>query len=58
VRNHVLALDAVIAVVLAALVIIVSPGLAVTAIVALLVLLVVGISYAWSARRRRSTLRH
>jgi hypothetical protein len=53
----VLAIDGVIAAVVAVLVIIVSPGVAVTGILALLVLLVVGISYAWSARRRRSTLR-
>jgi hypothetical protein len=52
----VLGIDVVIAAVVVALVIIVSPGLAVTAILALLVLLVVGISYAWSARRGRSTL--
>lgn len=55
-RSRVLGVDVVIAAVVVALVIIVSPGLAVTAILALLVLLVVGISYAWSARRGRSTL--
>jgi hypothetical protein len=52
IRNNVLAVDAAIAVVIAAIVLIVSPGLAVTGLIALLVLVVVGVSFAWSHRRR------
>jgi hypothetical protein len=52
IRNNVLAADAAIAVVIAAIVLIVSPGLAVTGLIALLVLVIVGVSFAWSLRRR------
>jgi ABC-type bacteriocin/lantibiotic exporter with double-glycine peptidase domain len=51
VRN-VLVVDVAIAVVLAAIVFIVSPGIAVTGLIALAVLVVLGISYGWSLRRR------
>lgn len=51
--RELLVVDVAIAVVLAALVLIISPGVAVTAIIALLALLVCGISLAWGARRRR-----
>ena len=47
------AVDAGIAVVAAAVVLIVSPGLAVTAIIALIVVVVCGISLLWSGWRRR-----
>ena len=52
IRNNVLAADAAIAVVIAAIVLIVSPGLAVTGLIALLVLVIVGVSFAWSLHRR------
>jgi hypothetical protein len=48
----VLAVDVAIAVVVAALVMIISPGLAVTGMIALLAVFVVGVSFAWSLRRR------
>jgi hypothetical protein len=51
-RNRVLAVDVAIAVVVAALVMIISPGVAVTGMIALLAVLVVGVSFAWSLRRR------
>ena len=51
-RSNIFAIDIVIAVVAAVIVMIVSPGIAVTGLVALAVLAVVGISYAWGVRRR------
>jgi hypothetical protein len=51
--SRVAVIDAALAVVIAAVVLIVSPGLAVTGLVALAVLVVCGLSYAWSARARR-----
>jgi hypothetical protein len=51
------AIDAGIALVAAAIVLIVSPGLAVTAIIALIVLVVCGISLLWGGWRRRRRLR-
>ena len=51
-RND-LAIDAGIAVVIAALVLVISPGLAVTGMVALFVLLILAISFALQSRRRR-----
>jgi predicted membrane metal-binding protein len=53
VSREVLAVDAAVAVVLAALILIISPGLAVTAIIALLALAVCGLTLVWSAWRRR-----
>jgi hypothetical protein len=53
VRNRILAVDVAVAVVIAALVMLISPGVAVTGMLALLVLFVVGVSYGWSALRRR-----
>jgi hypothetical protein len=44
--------DVAIAVVIAVIVFIVSPGIAVTGLIALAVLVVLGISFAWSLRRR------
>jgi ABC-type bacteriocin/lantibiotic exporter with double-glycine peptidase domain len=55
--SRVAAIDAALAVIIAAVVLIVSPGLAVTGIIALAVLVVCGISFAWSARRRRHPTR-
>jgi ABC-type bacteriocin/lantibiotic exporter with double-glycine peptidase domain len=48
-----IAIDGAIAVVIAALVVIISPGLAVTGMIALLVLLVLAISFAVQSRRHR-----
>ncbi len=47
------AIDAGLAVLVAALVLIVSPGIAVTAIIALAVLVILGISLVWTSLRRR-----
>ncbi len=51
-RTNLFAIDIAIAIVIAAVVLIVSPGIAVTGLIALAVLAVVGISYAWGLRRR------
>ena len=51
-RNHVLLTDAAIALVVALLILVLSPGLAVTGVLALLVLLVCGVSWAIGRRRR------
>jgi hypothetical protein len=51
--RRLLLIDAGIAVVLAALVLIISPGLAVTGMIAIFVLLVCGISIALQSRRAR-----
>jgi hypothetical protein len=53
VSNRILVVDVAIAAVVAALVLIISPGLAVTGMLGLLILFVVGVSYGWSALRRR-----
>jgi ABC-type bacteriocin/lantibiotic exporter with double-glycine peptidase domain len=53
-RNTLL-IDLGIAVVLAVLVVVISPGLAVVGLLALLVLLICGISFAIDLRRRRRT---
>ncbi len=50
--GNVILVDVAIAVVIAAIVFIVSPGIAVTGLIALAVLVVIGISFAWSLRRR------
>ncbi len=50
--GNILVVDIAIAVVVAALVFIVSPGIAVTGLIALAVLAVVGITYAVGLRRR------
>jgi ABC-type bacteriocin/lantibiotic exporter with double-glycine peptidase domain len=54
VRRNTVLVDAGIAVVLAAVVLIVSPGLAVVAILAIIVVVVCAISFAIQARPRRS----
>jgi hypothetical protein len=51
--RDVLAADAAIAVVLALLVLILSPGIAVAAILGLLVVLTCGVSFVWQGRRAR-----
>jgi hypothetical protein len=51
-RTNLFAIDIAIAVVVAAVVLILSPGIAVTGLIALAVLVVVGLSYAWGLRRR------
>jgi hypothetical protein len=51
-RTNLFAIDIAIAVVIAAVVLILSPGIAVTGLIALAVLVVVGLSYAWGLRRR------
>lgn len=54
-RNGTLAVDVVIAVVAAVVLLIVAPGLAVVGLIALLVLIVCGLSFlfdAWRGRRR------
>ena len=56
--REVLAVDVAVAVVLAALVLILSPGVAIVAIIALIALAVAGLSLLWSSlrgRRRRRT---
>jgi ABC-type bacteriocin/lantibiotic exporter with double-glycine peptidase domain len=55
--SRVAVIDAAAALVIAAVVLIVSPGLAVTGLIALAVLVLCGISYAWSARRGRRSSR-
>jgi hypothetical protein len=50
--SRVAAIDAALAAVIAAVVLIVSPGLAVTGMIALAVLVACGISFAWSGGRR------
>jgi hypothetical protein len=61
-RRNVLAIDAGIAVVLALLVLIISPGLAVAGMIAILILLVCGVSFALESRaargRRTNRVRH
>jgi hypothetical protein len=52
VSARLLAVDVAIAVVIAALIMIISPGIAVTGMLAVLVLFAIGVSYAWSMRRR------
>ncbi len=52
-RRNTLAVDAGIAVVIAAFVLIVSPGLAVTGILAILVLVTIAINIALESRKRR-----
>jgi hypothetical protein len=51
-------IDLALAVLLAILLIVVSPGLAVAGMVAVLTLLVCGISFAWQLRRRGPRARH
>jgi hypothetical protein len=53
IRNNILAIDLVIAVVIAVIVLIVSPGLAVTGLLAVVAFLVLGVSYAWTRLRHR-----
>jgi ABC-type bacteriocin/lantibiotic exporter with double-glycine peptidase domain len=53
IRNNILAVDAAIAVVIAATILIISPGLAVTGLVALAAFVVLGVSFAWTHLRRR-----
>jgi len=53
VRREVLAIDLAVAVVLAALVLILSPGVAVAGMIALIVLLVCVFSVVWDIRRGR-----
>jgi Flp pilus assembly protein TadB len=53
VRREVLAIDLAVAVILAALVLILSPGVAVAGMIALIVLLVCVFSVVWDIRRRR-----
>jgi ABC-type bacteriocin/lantibiotic exporter with double-glycine peptidase domain len=50
--NNVLIVDAAVAVVIAAIVLFVSPGLAITGLIALAAFAVLGISFAWGLRRR------
>ena len=52
IRNNIIAVDVTVAVVIAAIVLIVSPGLAVTGLIALLAFVVLGVSFAWSLRHR------
>jgi hypothetical protein len=54
VRRNLLAIDAGIAAVLALLVIIISPGLAVAGMIAILILLVCGVSFALDSRAARA----
>jgi hypothetical protein len=51
-RDPLLVTDLVIAVIVAAIVMIVSPGVAITGMVALLALLALGVSHVWRSRRR------
>jgi hypothetical protein len=53
VKREVLAIDLAVAVILAALVLIISPGVAVAGIIALIVLLICVLSVVWDIRRRR-----
>jgi hypothetical protein len=53
VRRNVLLADIAVAVVLAAVVLVVSPGLAVAAMIALVVIVVCAVSFALDARRGR-----
>jgi hypothetical protein len=50
--GNVFLVDVAIAVVIAVIVFIVSPGIAITGLIALAVLVVLGISFAWSLLRR------
>ena len=50
--GNIVVIDVAIAAGIAAILFIVSPGIAITGLIALAVLVVVGISYAWSLRRR------
>lgn len=52
-NREVVAIDLAIAAVVAALVLIVTPGVAVSAIIALVALAAVGVNLAWGAWRRR-----
>jgi hypothetical protein len=50
--GNVVVIDVAIAVVIAVIVFVVSPGIAVTGLIALAVLVVLGIGYAWGLRHR------
>jgi len=52
-NNRMAAIDAAIAVGVAVLVLVISPGIAVTGMIALFVLVVCGVSLVWEARRGR-----
>jgi ABC-type bacteriocin/lantibiotic exporter with double-glycine peptidase domain len=57
VSNRTLAIDGLIAVLIAALVLIISPGLAVSGMIALVVLLILAISFALQSRRHHRRAR-
>ncbi len=50
--RNIVVIDITVAIVVAAIVMIISPGIAVTGLIALLVLVVIGVSFAWTVRHR------